>query len=102
MHINKTTGTGSLERRSRGENTNAESMQGGPNVINRGGNILINEFLQRERKNQEANPGPITSLERINQRGGTDQDNIIISNQERKQEAHYQNATHNRIGDTHW
>lgn len=45
MHINKTTGTGSLERRSRGENTNAESMQGGPNVINRGGNILINEFL---------------------------------------------------------
>lgn len=55
-------------------------------MITRGGNVLINEFLQRERRNQrELNTGqadgPMSSLENIN-RKVQDQDNIVISNQD--------------------
>lgn len=57
-------------------------------IITRGGNVLINEFLQRERRNQRDfiggnQEGPMSSLENINRRV-QDQDNIIISNQERR------------------
>lgn len=71
--------------RNRAENVNMD-IQTGPGMISRGGNILINEFLQRERKNQEMKgTGPVSSLENLNQRA-SEQENIIISNQERKQE----------------
>jgi hypothetical protein len=36
--------------RNRAENVNMD-IQTGPGMISRGGNILINEFLQREKKN---------------------------------------------------
>jgi hypothetical protein len=42
-------------------------------MITRGGNVLINEFLQRERQNQRQNnggqeDGPMSSLENINRK----------------------------------
>ena len=67
-------------------------------MITRGGNILINEFLQREKNKESKQPGPMSSVENLNLQ--TEQENIIISNQERKNEILNPNHALNAISDS--